>query len=76
MTETRPAAPRSRFGRFAKRIMIAMAVVVVISVVAAYFVLNHLFFNNPPAPPKFGLTPQGSLLFFAGKLIKDHNPDA
>ena len=56
--------------------MIAMAVVVVISVVAAYFVLNHLFFNNPPAPPKFGLTPQGSLLFFAGKLIKDHNPDA
>ena len=76
MTETRPAAPRPRLGRFAKRIMIAIAVLAVISVLVAYLILNHLFFNNPPAPPKFGLTPQGSLLFFAGKLKKDHIHDA
>ena len=76
MTEPGSGARRSRFGRFGKRIIIAVAMLIIISVVVAYLILNHLFFNNPPAPPKFGLTPQGSLLFFAGKLTKDHNPDA
>ena len=60
----RPATNRRpRLARIGKRALAIVGVLLVVMAVAGYFIVNHLFFDNPPAPPPLGLTPQGSATF-------------